>query len=343
MAGTVGFWSLLPPHPCVHHGEVKVRRRVIVVVFDGAQSLDVTGPVEVLTRGGQLARSPYEIELVAAPAGTITTSSGLRLQVGAVSRVRGPVDTLVVAGGDGTSAALDDAGLLRGIARLAARARRVTSVCTGAFLLAEVGLLDGRRATTHWDSCATMAARYPLVQVDPEPIFVRDGIVATSAGVTAGMDLALALVEEDHGAAIALATARRLVMYVRRPGGQAQFSAPLRAQEASLRTSIADVQRWVRQHPDADCSVVSLARRAAMSPRHFARAFVADAGTTPARWVEGARVDHARLLLESSDLTTDAVASASGFRSAETLRRAFLRQVRVPPSEYRKRFRKEPA
>ena len=314
-----------------------------MVAFDGVQSLDVTGPVEVLTRGGELAGAPYAIDLVAARAGTITSSSGLVLQVGAAGDVRGAIDTLIVAGGDGTADALHDQVLLAAIRRLARRARRVASVCSGAFLLAEVGLLDGRRATTHWDSCGLLAERYPQVDVDPDPIFIREGHVATSAGVTAGMDLALSFVEEDHGAGVALATARRLVMYVRRPGGQSQFSAPLQAQEASLRPSIADVQRWVRQHPEADCSVGALAARAAMSPRHFARAFAAGAGTTPARWVEEARVDHARLLLESSDLTTDAVAAASGFGSAETLRRAFLRHVRVPPSDYRKRFRKEPA
>lgn len=325
------------------HDGVVGRRRILVVAFDGVQSLDVTGPVEVLTRGGQLADEPYAIDVVASRAGTVTTSSGLVLGVGAAGRVRGPVDTLIVAGGDGTAQALHDDVLLGAIRRLATRARRVASVCSGAFLLAEAGLLDGRRATTHWDSCDLLAQRYPQVRVDPDPIFVRDGHVATSAGVTAGMDLALAFVEEDHGAAVALATARRLVMYVRRPGGQSQFSAPLQAQEASLRPSIADVQRWVRQHPEADCSVAALARRAAMSPRHFARAFVLDAGTTPARWVDGARVDHARLLLESSDLTGEAIAKASGFGSVETLRRAFLRHVGVAPSEYRKRFRKEPA
>lgn len=335
---------MLPCGGSAHDDAVQVRRRVAVVVFPGVQSLDVTGPVEVLTRGGELAGDPYDVEVVAACSGDIRTSSGMVLRVArSIDDVRGDLDTVVVAGGDGTAPACGDAVLLRGIARLARRARRVTSVCTGAFLLAEAGLLDGRRATTHWDSCALLAERYPQVQVDPDPIFVRDGHVATSAGVTAGMDLALALVEEDHGAEVAVATARRLVMYVQRPGGQAQFSAPLRAQAAAVRPSLRDVQRWVHQHPDHDCSVATLAARASMSPRHFARAFAADVGTTPARWVEEARVDHARLLLESTDLAAEAVATASGFGSAETMRRAFLRHVRVRPSEYRKRFRKEPA
>ena len=322
-------------------------RKVVVVAFDDVQSLDVTGPVEVLTRGGQLAGDPYDVEVVGPTAGPLRTSSGLTLQVGrALADVHERrIDTLVVAGGDGTGRALADRDLVAAIRRVASRARRVTSVCSGAFLLAEAGLLDGRRATTHWDACELLARRYPAVEVDPEPIFVRDGHVATSAGVTAGMDLALALVEEDHGAEVALATARRLVMYVQRPGGQAQFSAPLRAQAAgaAARRPVQEVQRLVLADPVGDWSVEVLAARASMSPRHFARAFAAEVGRTPARWVEGVRVEAARLLLETTDRPVEAVAAACGFGSAETLRRAFLRHLRVAPSDYRKRFRKEPA
>jgi transcriptional regulator GlxA family with amidase domain len=323
--------------------------KVVVVAFEGVQSLDVTGPVEVLTRGGQLAGRPYDVEVVGPTPGAarLRTSSGLTLHVdrGLPDVRERRLDTLVVAGGDGTGAALRDGELIAALRRTAGRARRVTSVCTGAFLLAEAGLLDGRRATTHWDSCELLARRYPSVTVEPDPIFVRDGAVLTSAGVTAGMDLALALVEEDHGADVALATARRLVMYVQRPGGQAQFSAPLQAQAAgaAARHPIQDVQRAVLADPAADCSVEALAARAALSPRHFARAFAEEVGTTPARWVEGVRVEAARLLLETTDRPVDAVAAASGFGSAETLRRAFLRHLRVAPSDYRKRFRKEPA
>ena len=319
-------------------------RKVVVVAFEGVQALDVVGPVEVLTRGGQLAGDPYAVEVVGPLAGTIRTSSGLTWTVArAITGIRGPVDTLIVAGGDGTAAALADPRLVAAIARVGRRARRVASVCTGAFLLAEAGFLAGRRATTHWDACATLARRYPDVHVDPEPIFVRDGNVVTSAGVTAGMDLALALVEEDHGRDVALATARRLVMYVQRPGGQAQFSAPLRAQTGAGPEPLRDVQRWVTAHPDADCSVDALAARAAMSPRHFARTFTREVGTTPARWVEEVRVEAARLLLETTNRPVDAVAAASGFGTAETLRRAFVRRLHVAPTDYRKRFRKEPA
>ena len=316
----------------------------MVVAFDGVQSLDVTGPVEVFTRAGRLAGEPYAVDLVGSTKGPLVTSSGLAWRIDrTIGQVRGAVDTLLVAGGDGTADALRDRALIDGIRRVGGRARRVASVCTGAFLLAEAGFLDGRRATTHWDSCDLLAARYPRVQVDAEPIFVRDGNVSTSAGVTAGMDLALALVEEDLGREVALATARRLVMYVQRPGGQAQFSAPLRAQASAGREPLRDVQQWVQAHPDADCSVDALAARAAMSPRNFARAFARDAGTTPARWVEGVRVEAARLLLETTDRPVDAVAASCGFGSAETLRRAFLRHLHVAPSDYRKRFRKEPA
>ena len=316
-----------------------------MVAFDGVQALDVVGPVEVFTRGGQLAGSPYDVQVVG-PAGAheVRTSSGMTWTMSRpLSTVRGPVDTLVVAGGDGTAAALANGPLVDAIRRVGGRARRVTSVCTGAFLLAEAGFLAGRRATTHWDSCAALARRYPDVDVDPEPIFVRDGNVATSAGVTAGMDLALALVEEDHGREVALATARRLVMYVQRPGGQAQFSAPLRAQAAAGPEPLRDVQRFVTEHPDADCSVEALAGRASMSPRHFARTFTREVGETPARWVEGVRVEAARLLLETTDRPVEAVAAATGFGTAETLRRAFVRRLNVAPTDYRKRFRKEPA
>jgi transcriptional regulator GlxA family with amidase domain len=211
-------------------------------------------------------------------------------------------------------------------------------VCTGAFLLAEAGLLDGRRATTHWASCRELARRYPRVQVDPDPIFVRDGNVHTSAGVTAGMDLALALVEEDHGREVALGVARWLVLFLKRPGGQSQFSAQLSAQLAA-REPIQELQAWVIENVDADLSVEALARRAGMSPRNFARVFTRETGVTPACFVETARVEAARRRLEQEGARgVEAIAAACGFGSAETMRRAFLRRVRVSPSDYRERF-----
>jgi transcriptional regulator GlxA family with amidase domain len=231
-----------------------------------------------------------------------------------------------------------DPKLLIGIARLARNARRITSVCSGAFLLAEVGLLDGKRATTHWSACDILARSYPAVDVDPDPIYLRDGNVWTSAGVTAGMDLALALVEDDLGRDTALAIARRLVLFLRRPGNQSQFSAQLAAQTAD-RDGLRQVQRWVADHPDADLAVSALAQRAGMSERHFARSFRDEIGVTPARYVEQVRVEAARRLLEETDEGVEAVARRCGFGTSETLRRSFLRLLQLSPAEYRRRFR----
>jgi transcriptional regulator GlxA family with amidase domain len=308
-------------------------RRVVVVAFPGVQSLDVAGPVEVFA-----AARAYTVTLATPGGEPVRTSSGLMLVPdAAVEQVRGPVDTLVVAGGAGTRTAVNDAGLIRAVARLAARARRVTSVCTGAFLLAEAGLLDGRRATTHWSACDALARRYPSVEVDPDPIYTRDGDVWTSAGVTAGMDLALALVEDDLGRDVALAIARRLVLFLRRPGSQSQFSAQLAAQVAE-RDGLRHVQRWIAEHPGDDLSVSRLAQRAGMSVRHFARSFADEVGVTPARYVEQARLEAARRLLEESDDGVESVARRCGFGTSETMRRTFLRALRLSPAEYRRRF-----
>lgn len=321
-------------------------RRIVVPVYPDVQILDVTGPVEVfatasrlLARGRPSAPPAYRIEVAARRRGRVAASCGLELHAQqALSEMRGPVDTLVVPGGLGTYAAGADPEFMSFVRRMAPRARRVTSVCSGAFLLAEAGLLDGRRATTHWVGCRELASRYPRVEVDPDPIFVRDGNVWTSAGVTAGMDLALALVEEDHGRALALDVARWLVLFLKRPGGQSQFSAQLAAQIAE-REPLSDLQTYVLEHPEADLSVAALAHRAGMSPRNFARVFTREVGTTPARFVENARVEAARRRLEESDAGVDQVAEACGFGSAETLRRAFQRRVRVSPGAYRSRFR----
>jgi transcriptional regulator GlxA family with amidase domain len=266
-------------------------------------------------------------------------SSGLRIVPDShVRAVRGPVDTLVVAGGEGVAEASADATLLRWLRRVASRVRRVASVCTGAFILAQAGLLDGRRATTHWASCDALARTHPSVDVDRDAIFVRDGNVYTSAGVTAGMDLALALVEADHGRELALAVARWLVLFLKRPGGQSQFSAQLAAQCAA-RDPIREVQGWIVEHPADDLTVDALAARASMSPRHFARVFVREAGTTPGRFVERARIEAARRRLEDSADGVEQVAAACGFGTAESMRRAFVQVLRVSPSAYRSRFR----
>jgi transcriptional regulator GlxA family with amidase domain len=232
----------------------------------------------------------------------------------------------------------NDAALIARLRRVAARPRRLGSVCTGAFLLAATGLLDGRRATTHWAFCEQLAAEHPRIEVDPDPIFVRDGNVYTSAGVTSGMDLALALVEEDHGRELALAVARWLVLFLKRPGGQSQFSAQLSAQLAS-RAPLQELQAWIVENVGEDLSVAALAARAGMSPRNFARVFTREVGVTPARFVETARVEAARRQLEENGgQGVDGVAFTCGFGSAETLRRAFLRTLRVSPRDYRSRF-----
>ena len=313
-----------------------------MLAFPRAQILDVTGPLEVFAMASQAVPRPepgYRIELVAARRGPVETSSGLRLVADAgIADVRGPVDTLLVAGGEGVRHAIRDRRLLAFLARTAARARRVASVCTGSFLLAEAGLLAGRRATTHWGSCDRMARRYPDVQVEADRIYVRDGSVYTSAGVTAGIDLSLALVEEDLGRDLALAVARRLVVFLKRPGGQSQFSAQLSAQLAE-RPALRDLQLFIQEHPGAGHTVESLARRVGMSPRHFARVFTRELRVTPARYVERVRVEAARRRLEEGEGGVEQVAAGCGFGSSETMRRAFLRSLRVSPSEYRQRFR----
>ena len=333
-----------PPHrarPGVGDG-----RRIVMLAFPDVQVLDVTGPLEVFAmaseqlgeRDGAEHRG-YRLTLAAPRAGQLRCSSGLALVADtAYPSVRGPIDTLLVAGGRGVGAALRDDVLVSWIGRAARRSRRVAGVCSGAFLLARAGLLDGRRATTHWADVDQLARAFPAVRVEPDRIYTRDGSVYTSAGVTAGMDLALALVEEDCGRQVALDVARRLVLFLKRPGGQSQFSTQLEIQ-LSDRAPLRELQAWIADHPTADLSVDSLAGRVAMSPRHFARVFARELGVTPARYVERVRVEVARRRLEESDHGVDAVAGESGFGSAETMRRAFLRSLSVSPVEYRSRFR----
>jgi transcriptional regulator GlxA family with amidase domain len=313
-------------------------RRVVIVVFPGVQTLDVTGPAEVF-RAATLLRPPgYEVIVAAAESSPLATSTVSFVPDARLDEIDGPLDTLLVAGGEGTRRAVGDEWLVDWVAEAATRSRRVASVCTGAFLLAKAGLLDGRRATTHWAYCAQLARRYPAVTVEPDPIFVRDGNVVTSAGVTAGMDLALALVEEDLGRDVALEAARELVVFLQRPGGQAQFSAQLAAQVAD-RAPLRELQAWIPDHLDEDLTVPALARRACMSDRNFARAFRRETGMTPAAYVENARVERARIALESGDLPVEGIARLAGFGTVETMRRAFRRRVGVSPMDYRTRFR----
>jgi transcriptional regulator GlxA family with amidase domain len=314
------------------------RRRIVVVAFPGVQVLDVTGPSEVFAIADRATEGAYSLELVAVEGGPLACSSGMRLVADRpLAACRGRIDTLLVAGGLGASEAEHDERLVSWLRSAAGRSRRVASVCTGAFLLARAGLLEGRRATTHWAACQTLARRYPNVAVEMEPIFVRDGNVYTSAGVTAGIDLALALIEEDLGSRLALEVARTLVLFVRRPGGQAQFSTSLAGQMAE-RPSLRELQDWIADHLQEDLSVATLAERAFMSPRNFARVFAREVAVSPASFVESLRVERAKMLLESTDLTTGEIAGRCGFGTVETLRRSFARSVGITPVEYRSRF-----
>ncbi len=321
-----------------HHGPVD-RHPVVIVAYDGFQLLDLAGPLDVIRAASLLGADPAYSPVVVSPDGrAVRSDSGLTVAVDGTLAWDGPIGTLLVVGGIGVEAQATDPEIVGAIRRLAHRAERVASVCTGALLLAAAGVLDGRRATTHWSACATLADRHPAVEVEADRIFVRDGQVWTSAGVTAGTDLALALVEHDHGPELAHAVAGWLVVFVRRPGGQAQFSAQLLAQ-AARSGPIAELQRWLPDNLSADLTVDALAFRVGMSPRHLARRFKEEAGITPAAYVEALRVEAARRLLESSDLTVAAIARGIGVAHAETLHRSFRRRVGTTPQQYRDHFR----
>lgn len=318
------------------------QRSVVLVAFDGMQLLGVVGPMEVLDASSQLiGRDRGYAVRIATPGGRpVRVASGLRIDADvALAHVRPrDVDTLIVGGSMDVSGMVADAPTAASLARIAGGARRTCSVCTGAFLLGAAGLLDGRRATTHWAFGGELARRHPTATVQPDRIFVRDGTLTTSAGATAGMDLALALVEEDHGPDVARSVARWTVMFLQRPGGQSQFSERLAVRQATDATLRAVLDRVVTD-PAGDHCLATMAQTAAMSERHFRRRFLQQTGTTPARFVERVRVEAARDLLERSAMPVEGVASACGFGAAETLRRAFLRVLGVGPADYRARFR----
>jgi transcriptional regulator GlxA family with amidase domain len=312
-------------------------RSVVILGFPGVQALDLVGPHDVFTGAALLTEGGYRVSVVSRDGQPITTGTGLAFVGEAMPEPR-DVDTLILPGGAGVDAARDDPATMAWIRQAAANSRRVVSVCTGAFLAAEAGLLDGCRATTHWAFAGRMAREFPAVAVDREPIFLRSSEkVWTAAGVTSGIDLSLALVEDDYGTEVAQTVARYLVLYLRRPGGQTQFAAPVWMPRAR-RQPIRDVQEAIESEPGAAHSISDLARRAAMSPRHFTRVFTDEVGEAPGAYVERVRTEAARRQLEETDDTVVTIASRCGFGTSETMRRNFIRRVGVSPDQYRKTF-----
>jgi transcriptional regulator GlxA family with amidase domain len=315
---------------------------VVIVVPTNAQSLDVSGPLDAFLEANRQApgRCNYAVRLLSTDRDRTVKAGGMSLIAdGSIFEDEGSIDTLLIAGTPDYAQAYAGTALPAWLRRHAPRSRRHGSVCTGAFFLGTAGLLDGLNVTTHWQHAAELAERFPAAKVASDQIFVQDGTLWTSAGVTAGIDLALKLIEDDHGRDVALSVARRLVVFLKRPGGQSQFSAHLAAQVAT-EGRIQAVQHWILDHLPLDLTVKTLASRAAMSVRNFTRVFQQDVGMTPADFVEMARVDSARRLLEDTDKPLQRVASSCGFANPDTMRRAFLRRIGTGPSEYRERFRR---
>jgi transcriptional regulator GlxA family with amidase domain len=320
---------------------------ITFLIYPNCQSIDVAGPFDVFSGANQWLREHrkpelYRVTIASSAALSVRTQGGLRIAADTSwARLRGKLHTLVVVGGQAVEQLASDANVCTQIQRLARRSRRVTSICTGSFLLAAAGMLDGKRATTHWAYCERLAKKFPKVQVDAEPIYVRDGAIWTSAGATAGIDLSLAIVEHDIGREAALSIARWMVLFLRRPGSQRQFSSQLAAQIAE-RDVLRDVQAHINDSLGADLNIEKLAARAHMSPRHFARCFRQEVGVTPARYVLTLRLESARRLLEETGRPIEHVAEHCGFGTSETMRRQFLRELHVNPREYRQRFQSLP-
>lgn len=319
---------------------------MVFVAYDGIQALDLTGPWEVFHGANQVLdsrqspRARYSLHLVSSDGGDVASESGLALQTAPMSTVA-RAHTVVIPGGFGSRQAIDDAGLLHHVRRLCADAERVVTVCTGAYVAAAAGLADGKRVTTHWARAGALQREYPALNVDAEPIYCRDGRLWSSAGVTAGIDLALAIVEHDHSAEVAQVVARWLVMFLRRPGGQTQFATPVWTERAEL-APVRTAQDLIDAEPGADHRVGLLAARVGMSERHFTRCFTSEVGASPAQYVAGVRVEAARRQLEVTADTVDAIAARCGFGTAETMRRTFTRRLGVSPDQYRQRFRRIP-
>jgi transcriptional regulator GlxA family with amidase domain len=316
-------------------------RLIVMLVYPGVMAMDVFGPLEAFATANPAAGRPlYRLEIAGMTKAPVATSlGGIEITPTiALDDIAGPIDTLLVSGGFGQPEASSDQRLLAWLRSNRLRARRCGSICTGAFVLAAAGLLDGKRATTHWALAEELSRRYPEVSVEADAIYVRDGNVYTSAGVTTGIDLALSLIEEDHGRTLSLRVARALVAYLKRPGGQSQFSNHLLAQFAAS-PPVRQAQEWALENLSANLSVQALAKRAGMSERSFRRAFVEETGEAPRDFVERIRIDAARSLFEEAQLSVQVVATRCGFESADNLRRAFVRRLGVTPHDYRQRFR----
>jgi len=314
-------------------------RTIGLLAYDDMQALDLTGPLDVFGAANALATGspPYELHVIGLRTGAVRAENGLTVLPACTIEDAPPLDTLVIPGGAGSRAGNTDPRLFDWLCRQAKTARRVVSVCTGAYMLAGTGLLDGRRVATHWQYAHDLARRFPAIHVEPDRLFLRDGCFATSGGLTAGIDLALALVEEDLGAPASLAVARYLVMYVTRPGNQTQFSAPLAAQ-AQATGRMGALVNWLLAHLDDDITSERMAEQVAMSSRHFRRVFADTFGTNPARFLEHLRLEQACMRLTGGKASIDRIASSVGFRSTDVFRRAFRARYGATPSEYRERF-----
>ncbi len=329
----------------VHGHDSRPRRHIAMLAFDGSEILDICGPLDAfyyadrwLRELGRVSEPVYPARILGPAAGPIVTSSGMRIMVDqAFGDVDVEIDTLLVAGGE-IDAARNDPALLAWLKQTANSVRRTASICTGAFLLAASGVLDGRHATTHWYYCSQLAKEFPSILMEPDRIFVRDGGVYTTGGITSGIDLALAMIEEDWGRDIALMVARTLVVFLKRPGGQSQFSTFL-LNSAKSRQDFQELQSWIISNPGANLALERLADRMAISPRNFARVFEREVGMTPGKFVELVRLEAARCQLEQTKLPVDVIATECGFGNPEHLRRAFQRRLKVSPNDYRTRFR----
>ena len=316
------------------------RPAILFVVYPGVKLLDLAGPLQVFNDAiDDHGIAAYRCVIASIDGRSVISDTPVTISTERLSTwSRRRIDTLIVVGGQGAYAAMEHDGLVSCITKLAARSRRVGSICNAAFILARCGLLDGRRAVTHWDSCEKLAAEYPAIDVEKNPIFMNDGEIWTSAGVTAGVDMAIAMVSDDLGRSSALSLARSLVTYLVRPGGQSQFSEALELQAADSAGRFDDLHKWIRSHLDHDLRNERLADRMNMSARNFARLYTSSVGKTPAKSVEAMRVEAACHLLEQSSSTLKTIADCCGFGDDERMRRAFIRALKVSPQDYRRRF-----